>query len=1017
MIEGVAVQPDTFYFGAAGGGVWATHDAGRTWSSVFDGGPAASVGAIAVAPSDPRVIYIGEGQPEARYDVAAGRGVFKSIDAGKTWRSVGLSGTRHIGRIWIDPANADNVLVAAVGDFFAPGDQRGVFRSTDGGLTWSHALNIAPDTGAVDLTADPNDPRTVFAAAWQARQYPWQSYFTPIVGPRSGLYRSADGGRRWTRISGGGWPLGDLGRISLAATRKGGSLRLYAVISAGEASGLYRSDDGARSWRRVNAELGFAGYYASRVTVFPDDPDEVFLVGQSIRRCEQGGTTCEIIKGAPGGDDYHQVWINSNHPDHIAAASDQGAVISVNGGRTWSSWYNQPTGQFYHLAANEGFPYRIYAGQQDSGTVEIASRGDYGAIGEREWRSVGGDERDYEIPDPNHPEIVYGSGLGGRVTRFDSRTGEVTNITPFPIPNYGKRQTTTEHRFTWVTPLALSRAGPKTLYLGGEVVFASTDEGAHWSTISPDLTGKREAAKGCDGEVRIEDARACGYGGIWTLAPSPRHAEELWVGTDDGLVQLTRDGGKHWSEVAPPRVSPWAKVSSIDLSPARDGTAYVAIDGHRLGDVAPHLWKTSDYGATWRIVAGDLPKDHFVSVVRADPLRDGLLYAGTDVGAYVSFDDGLRWRALGHGLPTAWVRDLLLHGDDLLAATQGRALWIVGDLGVLRQAAATAPPRGPHLFSPAPAMRLRGNNNHGDTPPPPDEPLGRNPPTGAVVDYWLASPAKGPISIEIRDSSGHLVRRFSSEPHAQPAAKVYFASRWLDVPAPLSRAAGFQQVVWDLRSTPPSAIRYAYSIATVPGADTPLAPQGVLSPPGRYQVILDVDGRRVIKPLVITADPRAPLSLPAMEASLALSRSVGESLRLARLGYGEEQAARSQLTSILARVGKARADHGLARRVSDLADRLARPAVAPTFVDLSDILTGIETDLEGTDLAPTQAQTAAAAYAGDRVRALWATWISLRDGDLADLNVELRDLGREPVTFPLPEELIVSPPEGGEEAP
>jgi photosystem II stability/assembly factor-like uncharacterized protein len=438
-VEGVPNQPDTFYFGAAGGGVWRSKDAGRTWQSLFDHAPASSIGALAVSPSNPNVIYVGTGQPEPRYDVAAGSGVFKSTDGGASWMSLGLVDTRHIGKIWLDPKNPDLVLVAAQGHFFGPSPARGLYRSSDGGKTWAHVLQIGDWTGAVDIASDPGDARVIFASAWEAHQYPWQSYFTPVAGKGSAIYKSADEGATWKRLSGGGWPTAALGRIGLAVTHIANATRVYAAIDSKSAGGLYRSDDGGAHWMRVNQETAFTDWYASRLTVAPNDPDTVYTVGQSIRRCVNGGKTCEIIKGAPGGDDYHHIWINPLHPDHIITGSDQGTVVSVNGGATWSSWYNQPTGQFYHLAADNRFPYWIYSGQQDSGTVTIASRSDYGSITLRDWHPVGGDERDYDIPDPTDPDIVYGSGLGGRVTRFDAHTGQVKNVSPWPFSIWARK--------------------------------------------------------------------------------------------------------------------------------------------------------------------------------------------------------------------------------------------------------------------------------------------------------------------------------------------------------------------------------------------------------------------------------------------------------------------------------------------------------------------------------------------------------------------------------------------------
>ncbi|HZK99376.1 MAG TPA: hypothetical protein VFC47_05715 [Caulobacteraceae bacterium] len=1015
MVEGVPSRPDTFYFGAAGGGVWRTDNAGRTWRSLFDNGPTAPIGAIAVAPSSPETIYVGSGQPEPRYDVAAGAGVFKSIDGGRTWSALGLEATRHIGRIWIDPTNADHVLVAAVGHFFGPNPERGVFQSTDGGRTWSHTLNIDSRTGAVDLAADPANPRTVFAAAWTARQYPWQSYFTQVAGAGSGVYASADGGASWTRLGGKGWPDGPLGRISLAATRTAAGLRLYAVVSAEKASGLYRSDDGGAAWTRVNDDQAFTSYYASRVTVAPDDPDTVYLVGQSIRRCTGGGARCEIFKGAPGGDDYHHVWINPAHPDHMATSSDQGVVVSVDGGATWSSWYNQPTGQFYHLATDEHFPYRIYSGQQDSGTVGVASRGDYGAITFRDWNPVGGDERDYDIPDPDDPNIVYGSGLGGRISRWDARTGQSANITPFPYPNYGRRQTSTEHHFPWVTPLAISRAGPTTLYLGGEVVFASTDRGSHWRVVSPDLTGKQPGAERCGGDPAIADARACGYGSIWSLAPSPRAPGELWVGIDSGLVQMTRDGGAHWANVTPPGLPAWAKISSIDVSAREDGVAYVAVDDHRQDDFRPLILATRDHGATWRDASGDLPAGHFVSVARADPVRAGLLYAGTDVGVMVSFDDGARWNALRHNLPTAWVRDLLIHGDDLIAATQGRAIWVLGDLALLRQADAAAAAERAHVFAPADAVRVQGDNNR-DTPAPPEEPAGENPPVGAVIDYWLGAPARS-VVIEIRDAAGVLVQRLSSAPSPRPPAEAYFAPIWLHPPTPLATAAGAHRAVWNLRHERPAAIQYAYSIAAVAGRDTPIAPQGLLASPGQYQVSLIVDGKTFRQPLQLTRDPRTAVTAEDFAASGALSRRISDALALARRGYGEMAAARLQLAAALA-VVKARPDQAaLAATLGDLLTATQAPDAGPTFLSESGVLARIEADLEDADLAPTEPQTRIADQTAAAVETSWRAWSELRDRRIALLGAELSRAGARPVVIPRVDQLTVRPPEGGEDLP
>ena len=1017
MVEGVATRPDTFFFGAAGGGVWRSDNAGQSWISLFDRGPSAPVGAIAVAPSDPETLYIGTGQPEPRYDVAAGAGVFGSHDGGKTWAALGLEDTRYIGRIWVHPADAKTLLVAAVGHFFGPNAQRGVFRSTDSGKHWSQTLKIDDQTGAVDLAADPQDPQTLIAASWQARQYPWQSYYQPVAGVGSALYLSRDGGVTWQHLGGTGWPTGALGRISVAATRTAQGLRLYAIVDAAKAGGLYRSDDAGTSWQRVNDEQAFTSYYASHVTVAPDDPDVVYTVGQSIRRCSDGGRSCEIIKGAPGGDDYHFFWINPAHPDHMATASDQGTTITIDHGVTWSSWYNQPTGQFYHVATDSHFPYRIYSGQQDSGTVAIASRSDYGSIGYRDWHPVGADERDFNIPDPTDPNIVYGTGLGGRLTRYDAATGETTNITPFPISTYGKRQTATEHHFVWVTPMAISQVGPTTLYMGAEVLFASTDRGQHWSTISPDLTGKQPNAPRCDGEVAIADAKACGYGTIWNLTTSARHAGEVWVATDSGLIQMTRDGGKQWHNVTPTSVPEWAKIANIDVSALVDGVAYAAVDNQRQDDFQPRLIRTRDYGAHWQDAAGDLPKNHFVSVVRADPVRAGLLYAGTDSGAYVSLDDGVHWQTLQQGLPTAWVRDLTIHGDDLIAATQGRALWVLDNLSPLRQLSAVAHSDAqPLLFSPAAAYRVRANHNR-DTPLPPSEPVARNPPAGAVIDYWLPGKVTGPLLIEIRDAAGALAARLSSEPEAQPEAAVYFSKAWLRATPPLSREPGFHRVVWNLRTARPHTIQYEYAITAVNGEDTPINPQGALVLPGRYQVSLTAHGVTQHAALLVRQDPRAHAPLTALQASHDLSQRISTKLARARRGYGEMAAVHEQLNAALKKMTSPTTDAAVTAAVTALLESTQRPKTAPSFDRSSTVLTAIATDLESSDRAPTAPQQRVAARAMAQIDTLWNPWVKLRDQELASVNVALRAQGLSPVVVPAAEQLVFKPPEGGEDLP
>jgi photosystem II stability/assembly factor-like uncharacterized protein len=719
---------------------------------------------------------------------------------------------------------------------------------------------------------------------------------------------------------------------------------------------VWRSDDGGDHWQRVNADQAtFGNWYFSRLNVDPRNPDVVYSAGQSIRRSTDGGKTWTVIKGAPGGDDYHFLWINPTHPDHWITASDQGAVITVDDGRTWSSWYNQPTGQFYHLAADNRFPYWIYSGQQDSGTIGTASRSDYGALTFRDWHPVGGDERDYMLPDPDDPDLVFGSGMGGRVSRYDGSTGQVANVTPWPINSYGARPTTVKYRYGWVTPMAFTPTKPRALLFGAQVLFRSTDEGNHWDVISPDLTGKQTDAKDCDGHVAGEQARACGYGVISAIAPSPKSADLIWVGTDSGLIQLTRDGGQHWQDVTPPVLKPWEKVSAIDASPLDQATAYAAVDDHRQDDFRPHVFRTHDYGKTWTEVDTGLPADEEVPVVRADAVRSGLLYAGTSEGVYVSLDDGDHWQSLRLNLPKARVNDLLLHGNDLIAATEGRAIWVLDDVTPLRQISSAVLGAPAHLFAPEVAWRVHPNNNK-DTPLPPETPQGRNPPAGAVIDYWLGTDTHEPVTLEVYSFTGQLVRRFASD-EAPPRVQAdrYFEEEWLRPAERLSAAPGMHRFVWDLRYARPSAISYDYSIAAVFGEDTPTAVDGPFVLPGIYSIVLTVDGQQYRAPLVVQLDPRVHTSRADLSALLTFSQSLCAALDRASAVYEEEKSAHDELEALARRLTTAERDRALLRSVERLRDATAEHGNDTDLGAISGRISGLEADAESADTAPTPA--------------------------------------------------------------
>jgi photosystem II stability/assembly factor-like uncharacterized protein len=938
VAEGIPDDPATYYTGNATGGVWKTEDAGRTWTPIFDRAGSTSVGGLAIAPSSPKVIYVGTGQIQARYDIGSGDGMYRSDDGGASWRRIGLTDSRAIGRILVDPMNPDVVLVAALGHIFGPNRERGVFRTEDGGKSWSHVLFVDENTGGADLAADPEDPSTVYASVWQVRNYPWLSYYKPMIGPGSGLYKSTDGGRTWKRLAGGGWPTESLGRIGLAASP---GRRVWALVDAASspgkpsaADGLWRSDDGGTTWSRVNSTPGLGSSYMNRLTADPRERDALWVMGQSIRRSDDGGKTLHFFRGAPGGDDFHFLWINPKRPEYMVTAADQGTIVTVNGGKSWSDWYNQPTGQFYHVETDDRFPYRIYSGQQDSGTVGAASRSDDGVLTYRDWRPVGGEERGWDVPDPGDPDIVYGSGLGGTITRYDARTSQVRNVSPAAESTYGRRPVPGLYRWAWVFPIAISPEPPHALYAGAQYLLRSLDEGTSWERVSPDLSGAVPGTKGCEGDVSVQAARPCGFGVIFTIELSPRDPREIWVGTDDGLIHRTLDGGKSWKNVTPKGLPLWSKISTLDVSALEPGVAYAAVDAHRMDDFTPHVYRTRDGGESWQETSAGLPPFGFVTVVRADPVRRGLLYAGTDTGVFVSFDGGDRWQTLQANLPTAWVSDLKVHGTDLVISTQGRGLWVLDDVTPLRwlSDAASTPPAT--LVAPARAIRVRANQ-YRDTPLPPEVPFARNPPPGAVIDYVLGVPARGPVRLEILDAKGAVVRAFASgdAPESLPARR-YFTDLYVHPPAPPSTAAGHHRFVWDLRYPRPKSERYDYMISAVAGEDTPLEPRGPLALPGRYTVRLTVDGAVHEQPFVLEMDPRVKVESEALAAQFALQQRLVEAM--------------GQSFTALERV----------RELSGKRAEASKP-VATTLAALNETLGTVLGALDGADAAPTTIQTEA----------------------------------------------------------
>jgi photosystem II stability/assembly factor-like uncharacterized protein len=854
-VAGVPGEREHFYFGSVNGGVWETMDAGRTWRPIFDSQPIGSIGAIALAPSNPRVIYVGSGEADMRSDIAQGNGAYKSTDGGRTWTHIGLRDTQQIGRILVDPRDPDRVFLAALGHPYGPNAERGVFRSTDGGRSWQKILFKDDDTGAIDLAFRPGDPSVIYAALWQTRRPPW-SVYPPSNGPGGGLYKSTDGGSTWTQITGRGFPTrtGNIG-IAVAPSRPD---RVYAMVDAPE-GGLYRSDDAGVSWTRASGDrrIWGRGWYFGNVAVEPRDPDTVYALNTALYRSRDAGRTFVPIKGAPGGDDYQDMWIDPEHPERRMLGVDQGAVVSLNGGETWSSWYNQPIGQMYHVITDQRFPYWVYGAQQDSGAAGVPSRTTtIDGINMMNFREVtAGGESDMIAPDPQDPEIIY----GGRVEKLDLRTQQTQTIDPTLLHREVDRA-------TWTLPLVFSRRDPRVLYFARERLFRTEDGGRHWTAISPDLSREDPGVPATLDPTTAADKPRAGrrHGVIYAIAPSRLADRDLWVGTDDGKVWRTRDEGAHWVDVTPSGLAPWSKVGIIDTSHFDAETAYIAVDRHRVDDFRPYVYRTHDGGRTWTAVTSGIPEDNAVNVVREDPVRRGLLYAGTERGVYVSFDDGDHWQTLQMNLPVTSVRDIDVHGSDVVIGTHGRAFWILDDVTPLRQADARVAAGPAHLFAPASAVRVRPAGFTG-TPLPKDEPMASNPPEGAYIDYVINGAAAGPVVIRIADAEGRTVRAYSSEDRlpGTDLAKIRVAPEWMTPPAPPARTPGMHRFVWPIRYPAPAPLAEGN-----PYAD------GVWAPPGRYTVELSVGRDQRSQPLTIRPDPRLTMTPEAYARQFALARRI-----------------------------------------------------------------------------------------------------------------------------------------------
>jgi len=921
--SGVPGRPDEFYFGHVNGGVWKTIDAGRTWFPIFDDQSVASIGALAVAPSAPDVIYVGSGESTLRDSVGFGNGVYKSTDAGRTWTHLGLSDTQHIGKIAIDPRNPDVVFVAAIGHLYAANADRGLYRSRDGGRTWQKVLYKDENVGAVEVVIDPTDARVVYAGLWNTRRPPWFVY-APTNGPGGGIHKSTDGGSTWQQLTAGLPPAG-IGRTGIAVTPSNPQ-RVYAVVDClvpdptapappppqpgrpaapppGQ-GGVFRSDDAGGTWRRVSADqaLWGRGWYFEKIAVDPRDPDIVYVPNVAVNRSRDGGATWDVIRGSPGGDDYHQVWINPENPNILIVASDQGTIITRNArtadprAMTWSSWLNQPTAQIYHASVDYRFPYWVVGAQQDSGAVAVRSRGKFAQISQRDWEPIGAaGESGYATGDPLHPGIIYGgegsrweldtnlsvpntsAPKGSETDRADwtqplvlspadphalyyasqflfktsdgARTWKQISGDNLSVPNTSAPKGSETDRADWTQPLVLSPADPHALYYASQFLFKTSDGARTWKQISGDLTRPDPGIPpNLDATAGAAIDRNGKRGVIYAVAPSPLRAPLIWIGTDDGLIQVTSDDGTTWRDVTPSLMTAWSRVTGIEASHFDADTAYASVDRHQLQDFAPYIYRTRDQGRSWQRITTGLPDGVYVHVIKEDTLRRGLLFAGTERGAFVSFDDGDHWQPLQRNLPVTSVRDFVVYGNDLIVATHGRGFWVMDDISALRQVSDAVLQADAWLFRPADTINFIQGDDNG-TPFQRDEPQAQNPPEGAVLDFYLKAAA--PVTLEILDATGKLLRKWPAEPAAATAARgglPRVSPLWQPVPEGFATTAGMHRVVW-LPVAPPEP-------ATPGGGGGPRR-RGGARLTGTFTARLTVNGRASTQTFAVRPDPRS----------------------------------------------------------------------------------------------------------------------------------------------------------------
>ncbi len=982
-ITGIPGQQNVFYMAPNNGGVWKSTDFGQTWNPIFDDQPTGSIGAMAVAPSNSQIIYVGSGEGLRRPDLSTGDGIYKSTDGGATWQHLGLRDGQQIGWILVDPRDANRVFVAVLGHPYGPNQERGVFRSLDGGATWQKVLYKDENTGAIDLAFDPQNPQIIYADMFASRRPPWTTG-NSYSGPGSGLYKSTDGGDTWKELNYGLPTWADhLGRIGIGVAPSDGN-RIYVLVDSPAKGGLYRSDDAGENFQRVNDDerIWGRGDDFACVMVDPKNRDTIYVANVSTYRSTDGGKSFAAIKGAPGGDDYHKVWINPENNQIIALAVDQGATISVNGGQTWSSWYNQPTAQLYHVITDDEFPYWVYGGQQESGSVGTASRSDFGEITFRDWYPIGVEEYGYAAPDPLDPNMIY----GGKVTRFNRTTKQTQDVSPVVLR-------TGKYRFNRTAPLIFSPADSHTLYLGSNVLFKTTDGGNEWDIISPDLTRENPGVPQNLGVfVESDPAKGKHRGVIYSLAPSPKDAKLIWAGTDDGLIHVTRDGGNNWANVTPPELTSWTKVAQLDASHYDTATVYAAINRFRLDDLHPYIYRTHDGGKNWQKIVDGIPDDEPVNTVREDPKRKGLLFAGTERTVYVSFDDGDHWQSLRLNLPASSIRDLVIHDDDIVIGTHGRSFWILDDVTPLRQMDDKVENAKAFLFAPQLTYRVR-SRNYPDTPLPPEEPAGQNPPDGAIMDYMLQTGAASPVTLEIDDAAGKFVRRFSSEDKPDPVNpdKLNIPTYWIRPVRVLSSSAGMHRFVWDLHYPPPDALEHDYPISAI-YRDTPRYPLGASILPGEYRAKLIVDGTSYTQPLTIKMDPRVKTSVEGLRQQFGLETKVTDAMHRDFVALQEVRSLREQLKKANLPDANALDAKAAAIEGTEGFQYLSTPegrSLTRLNAGLAQLLGGIDS----ADAAPTTQQTAMFRELDAALREQLDRWQEIKNKDVPALNEQLKKSG------------------------